>query len=162
MKKRRHNPNLAKINRNYTVEEVASLYGVHKNTVRAWIKQGLPSINDKRPMLILGGNLAAFHQARRAKNKQKCQPGEMYCVRCRAPKVPDSGMVDYQSVTEKIWNLVAICPVCYSLMNQRVGLARLEQVRRKMDITLSQAQRHINESNSPTVNGNLIQGAATC
>ena len=130
MKKRRHNPNLAKIHFNYTVEEVANLYGVFKGTVRAWIKAGLPVINDKRPMLILGRDLATFHQVMRTINKQKCKLGELYCFRCRTPKLPDGDMVEYQIVTEKIWNLVAICPDCYTIMNQRVNLAKLEQVRR--------------------------------
>jgi hypothetical protein len=80
MKKRLYNPKRAKTKRNYTVGEIADLYDVHKITVRAWIKAGLPTLNDQRPMLILGGDLAAFHQARRAKNKQKCKPGEMYCL----------------------------------------------------------------------------------
>jgi len=35
---KRLNPNLAKIHRNYTVEEVALLFSVHKNTVRSWVK----------------------------------------------------------------------------------------------------------------------------
>ena len=93
MKKRLHNPNRAKIHRNYTVEEVASLYGVFKGTVRNWVKAGLPTLNDKRPILILGSDLAAFHQSRRTRNKQKCKPGEMYCCKCRIPKAPDSNEV---------------------------------------------------------------------
>jgi len=40
--------------RNYTVEEIAKLFGVHRNTVRQWVKQGLPTSDRKRPMLILG------------------------------------------------------------------------------------------------------------
>ena len=60
MGKRNPNPRLVKIHRNYTVEDVANLLGVHKNTVREWIKQGLPKIDDKRPMLILGCDLFAF------------------------------------------------------------------------------------------------------
>ena len=112
MKKRLHNPNLAKIHRNYTVEEVADLYDVFKGTVRAWIKAGLPVLNDKRPMLILGSDLVAFHQARRTKNKQQCKPGEMYCVCCRAPKKPAGDMADCRIITETIGNLEAICPDC--------------------------------------------------
>ena len=44
MAKTRLNPWLAKIHRNYTVEEAARLYGLHRNTVRQWIKRGLPVI----------------------------------------------------------------------------------------------------------------------
>ena len=161
MKKRLHNPNLAKIHFNYSVEEVASLYGVFKGTVRSWIKAGLPVIDDKRPMLILGSDLAVFHQARQTIKKQKCKPGELYCFRCRTPKFPDVGMVEYQPVTEKIWNLVAICPDCCTIMNQRVNLAKLEQIRRIYNATLPQAQRHIVESNQPNVNSDLNRSMAT-
>lgn len=157
MKKRLHNPNLAKIHRNYTVEEVASLYDVFKGTVRAWIKAGLPTLNDKRPVLILGGDLAAFHQARRKKNKQKCQPGEIYCVRCRAPKVPAGDMAEYQPVTAAVGNLAAICPDCESIMNRRISHSMLDQFRRQMDITMPQALQHIVESNQPSVNSDLKQ-----
>lgn len=146
MKKRLYNPNLAKMHRNYTVEEVARLYGVFKGTVRAWIKAGLPVLDDKRPMLILGSDLAAFHQAKRMKNKQKCQPGEMYCVRCRAPKSPALGMADYKPITGTMGNLIAICPACNSIMNRRASLAKLAQVRGKMDITMPQALQHIVDS----------------
>ena len=157
MKKRLHNPNLAKIHRNYTVEEVAGLYGVFKGTVRAWIKAGLPIINDKRPMLILGSNLVAFHQARRTKNKQKCKPGEIYCVRCRMPKNPAGDMADYRIITEKIGNLEAICPNCDNIMNRRVSLSKLGQVCGEITITLPQALQHIIESNQPSVNSDLKQ-----
>ncbi|MDP2225623.1 helix-turn-helix domain-containing protein [Nitrosomonas sp.] len=155
MKKRLHNPNLAKIHRNYTVEEVASLYDVFKGTVRAWIKAGLPTLNDKRPMLILGRDLVAFHQARRIKNKQKCKSGEIYCVRCRAPKIPAGDMADYKIITDKIGNLEAICPDCDKIMNRCINISKLEQVRGKMNITLPQALEHIIDSNQPSVNSDL-------
>jgi RNase P subunit RPR2 len=155
MKKRLHNPNLAKLHRSYTVEETAELYGVFKGTVRAWIKAGLPILDDKRPMLILGKDLAAFHQERRMKNKRKCQPGEIYCVRCRAPKLPAGNMADYRIITEKIGNLQGICPDCDKIINQRVSLAKLEQISGKLDIALPQALQRITDSNQPSVNSDL-------
>jgi hypothetical protein len=155
MRKRHPNYRRVKIHRNYLVEGIADLLNVHKNTVRAWVKDGLPTCDDKRPMLILGHDLAAFLRARRASKKQPCQPGEIYCVRCRAPKVPAAGMVDYRPVTEKFGNLKAICPDCTSIMNRSVSIAQLAKVRGKMDITFPQALRHLSESNQPTVNSDL-------
>lgn len=155
MGKRHPNYRLVKTHRSYTMEEIAQLFGMHKNSVGAWVKIGLPRSDAKRPILILGHDLAAFLQARRAKNKQACQPGEIYCVRCRAPKLPASAMVEYQPITEKFGNLLAICPDCNSIMNRRVSLAKLEQVRGKMDITMPQALQHIVESNPPSVNSDL-------
>jgi len=149
------NPRLVKIHRNYTVEEIANLYGVHRNTVRAWVKQGLPTNDDKRPTLILGRHLITFLQAKRVKNKRPCQPGEIYCVRCRAPKAPACDMADYQPVTATLGSLIGICPDCGVLMYRRVNVAKLHQIRGQLDITLPQALRHIGESTQPFVNSDL-------
>ena len=139
-KKKRHpNPNLAKIHYSYTVEEVAGLFAVYKGTVRNWVKIGLQAINDIRPMLIHGQDLRAFLQARRVKNKRKCQLGEMYCFKCRAPKAPAIGMVDYEPKTATMGNLIGMCPDCGTIMNRRASMAKLEQFRGHMDITLPQA-----------------------
>ena len=155
MRKRHPNHRLVKIHRNYTVEEIADLFGIHKNTVRKWVKAGLTTSDDKRPMLILGHDLSAFVQARRLKNKRTCKPGELYCVRCRAPKFPAADMAEYSAVTEKFGNLIAICPDCDAIMNRRVSLARIGQVCGRMDISFPQALRHIVESTNPTVNSDL-------
>ena len=155
MSKRHPNPRLAKIHRNYTVEEVAALFGVHRNTVREWVKRGLPTTDDRRPMLILGHDLVAFLRARRAKNKRTCQPGEIYCIRCRAPKAPDGAMADYEPVTETLGNLIGMCPDCELMMYRRVSLAKLEQIRGQLDITMPEALRHISESDQPSVNSDL-------
>ena len=155
MRKRHPNHRRVKVHRSYTVEEIAGLFGIHKNTVRAWVKAGLPTCDNKRPVLILGRDLIAFLQACRAKNKQPCRPGEIYCVRCRSPKSPAGDMADYLPVTETIGNLIAICPDCNSIMNRRVNLAKLGLVQGKMDISFPQALRRVSESNQPTVNSDL-------
>ena len=59
------NPNRAKIHRNYSVEEIAMLYSVHKNTVRHWIKDGLLTIDQRRPILISGADLRQYWQNKR-------------------------------------------------------------------------------------------------
>ena len=155
MSKRHPNPRLAKIHRNYTVEEVASLFGLHRNTVRGWVKSGLPISDGRRPMLILGRELVAFLSARRAKNKRTCPPGELYCVRCRAPRAPAGDMVDYVALTATLGNLAAICSVCETMIYRRVSLIKLAHVCGKLDVTMPQALEHIGESAQPTVNSDL-------
>lgn len=155
MRKRHYNHRLVKINRSYTVEEIAKLFNTHKNTVRRWVKEGLTTTDDKHPMLILGHDLTAFLQARRTKNKQTCKPGEIYCVRCRAPRLPAGSMAEYGPVTEKFGNLTAICPDCHSIMNRRVSLAKIDQICCEMDISFPDAVQRLRESSQPTVNGYL-------
>jgi hypothetical protein len=135
MGKRHSNPRLVKIHRSYTVEEVAKLLGKHKNTVRNWIKNGLATIDEKRPLLILGHDLVEFIKKRRAKNKQSCKPGQLYCVRCRVPKFPAGDFAEYSPVTEKFGNLIALCPDCDSIMNRLVSLARIKEVCGNLDVT---------------------------
>ena len=152
MTKHRPNPRLVKLHRSYTVEEIADLYSIHKNTVREWVKVGLPALDDRRPMLILGRELGAFLQTRRTKNKRTCQPGEMYCLRCRIPRMPAGDMADYLPDTEKLGSLKAICPDCECMMNRRVSLAKLEHVRGKLDITFPQGLGQVSNSTQPNVN----------
>ena len=137
---RRANYRLVKIHRSYTVEEAARVFGIHKNTVRCWIKAGLPVCDDMRPHLILGRELAAFLQSRRAKNKRPCARNEMYCLRCRAPRIPAGRMADFVQKTDVLGNLVGICPECLTMMYRRASVAQLPAIRAKLDITIAEAR----------------------
>jgi hypothetical protein len=106
-------------------------------------------------MLILGQVLVDFLKARREKNKQPCKPGELYCVRCRAPRFPAGNMADYLPITEKYGNLIAICPNCNSLMNRHVSLDRIKEFQGKVDITFPQELRRLRESLYPSSNSNF-------
>ena len=106
-------------------------------------------------MLVLGQELAVFLQARRIKNKRSCQPGEMYCFRCRAPKMAAGDMADYLPQTEKLGMLKAICPDCDTMMNRRVSIAKLGQVRGNLIITFPQGLDQVSNSTQPTVNSDL-------
>lgn len=138
--KRRFNPRRAKIHRSYTVEEVARTFGVHKQTVRNWIKVGLASLTDKRPHLILGRELLDFHTRRRQAGKQKCRRGELYCLRCRSPKCPAGDMLDYLPMNLVSGNLRGICPTCDGLVHRRVSLAKIDVVKGKCSVAYPQGQ----------------------
>ena len=149
------NPNLAKLHRNYTVEDIADLYGVHKTTVREWLKNGLPVCNSQKPMLILGSALREFIKVKKSRNKQKCKPWELYCVRCRKPQFPADGMADYEAKTDAKGRLIALCPDCESIMNKFTSLSKLEALRPKLDISFPTAQKHINKRDEPFLNSDF-------
>lgn len=150
--RRRPDYRRVKIHRSYTVDEAARTLGVHKQTVRAWIANGLPTIDERRPIMIQGQALFNFlHDARR-KAKRPCAMDEIYCVKCRAPKVPAGRMVDYLPQTDKYGNLLGICPGCDTMIPKRVSRAKLDAIGGVLDITFPQAEPDLREKNSPSLN----------
>ncbi len=145
------NPNRAKIHRSYTVGEVAELFSVHKNTVRLWVKDGLQTNDNKRPLLILGSDLKQFLQSKRKNKKRKCHPFEIYCVRCRSPQLPALNMVDFKPMNSSMGCMIGLCPSCDGIINKFCNLTNLEKIKDKLDITFTKALEHINESNTPPV-----------
>jgi hypothetical protein len=134
------NHQLVKKHRSYTVEEVARLLRVHRGTVREWTRRGLPTCDDRRPILILGYQLADYLRTRRTQRKRPCSPGELYCVRCRTPRRPAGGMADYVAETANLGSLVGICPACSVLMYRRVNPARLHEIRGSLEIAVPKAR----------------------
>jgi hypothetical protein len=141
------------------VEEVARLFRVHKNTVRAWAKAGLPVIDDRRPFLILGRDLASFLFSRRQRRKQNCRLGQLYCLGCRAPKNPAARMADYIPITPKLGNLRGLCPDCGRLINRLVLQNRMGEVAGDLEVQMAQAQPRIADSACPCPNSDFDEVA---
>lgn len=121
------NPQRVKSYYPYTVEDVALLLRVHKNTVRRWIAEGLPVLDGQRPMLTHGAALKAFLQKRRQAAKKTCGPGQFFCFRCRAPRPPAGGIVDFVQTTDTTGMLKAMC-LCGAPMNRQARTADIDVV----------------------------------
>jgi hypothetical protein len=156
---RHPNPRLAKIHRSYSVEEVSRLFGVHKNTVRNWLRQGLTAIDGQRPTVIRGVELRRFLTDRRASAKQTCGPGRIFCLPCRAPKMPAGNMADCIAVSETTGTLRGICPDCDRMIYRRVNPQKLDAVRGELDVTVTQARPRIEETAKPNVNCDSTEGS---
>lgn len=145
------NYRLAKIHRNYTVEEAARLLSVHRNTVRQWIKRGLPVIGG-HPVLILGRELRVFLHQRREQSKRHCRSNELFCFRCRELRTPAADMVEYEPIAANRGRLVALCSQCESVMYRSVNPTRLPPLLASMLVTAPAGPRHISESTQVIVN----------
>lgn len=155
---RHPNPQLVKIHRSYSVEDVSRLFEIHKNTVRNWLRDGLQSIDERRPILVLGKELARFLTKRRARTKQKCGPGQIYCLPCRAPKAPAGNVADCIATNATMGNLCGICPDCGRMIYRRVNPQKLDAVRGDLDVTVALAPSRIEGTTDPSVNCDFRQG----
>jgi hypothetical protein len=157
---RHPNPRLVKVHRNYSVEEVARLFGLHKNTVRNWLKLGLAIIDDRRPILILGRELSRFLHERRRKAKQYCGPGRIFCIACRTPKIPAGNMADCTAIGMAA-SLCGICPDCGRLMYRRINFAKMDTVRGELEIAFTQPSPRLGDRAAPSVNCDSGEKAQT-
>lgn len=141
---RRPNPRRIRKHYSYTVEEAATALDVAKGSVRRWIKSGLSALTDQRPTLILGSDLIAFLQGRRAK-RQKCAIDEAYCFSCRRPRKPAFAEVEITSLkggTARMW---AICEVCGTDMHKPVSASRLSELEAHVTVAFSRDHERIGE-----------------
>ena len=152
---RRLNPGLVKIHRSYSIDKAARALGVHKNTVANWLKSGLSPIDDQRPIPIQGRVLRAFLQERRNRQKRRCAVGELYCLKCRAPKPPLDGKAIYVPLTNSGGNLQGRCSDCLSIICRRISVARLHEFSAVLTIKHKQASSRINDRPTPSLNCEL-------
>jgi Helix-turn-helix domain len=152
-------PRLAKIHRSYSVEDLSRLFKIHKNTVRNWLRQGLTPIDGQRPILIRGVEVRRFLADRRARSRQTCGPGRIYCLPCRAPKVPAGNVADCITLSATTGTLSGICPDCDRMIYRRVNPQKLDAVRGGLDVTVTQARPRIEETVMPNVNCDSIKGS---
>jgi hypothetical protein len=152
MGSRHPNPVLAKIHRSYSVEEMTRLFNVHKNTIRAWFKRGLKAIDGRRPTVIRGDEIRRFLGERRARAKRPSGPGRIFCLPCRAPKVPAGKMAECVKASDTVGKLRGICPDCDRMIYRTVNPQKIDAVRGDLDVTFAPAEPRIEEMSRPNVN----------
>ncbi len=151
---RRYNLRLIKATWPYTVQDVATLLGVHKNAVGRWMREGLQADRLQRPFLIRGDELARFLDAKQKKRRTKCGIAQFYCFKCRDARNASGGRATLDSqICDKV-QLKAICDHCGTRMNKVLGTRRLQQIRSHLIISTPESE-HIIECSGASMNGVL-------
>lgn len=115
----------------YTFDEAARALNIHRNTVRHWVKTGgVQALTGSRPHLIIGADLVRFLKDRQRGRKQKCGPGELYCLRCRKPRAPVPGLIQIESVTATRGKIVGMCSTCEALMHRFIAVRNIAAAER--------------------------------
>lgn len=152
MPARRVNPNRVKLHRSYSVDELARCCDVHKNTVRHWQASGLEPIDKARPILFQGRAIRAFLSERNASRKRPCPAGTFYCFRCRTPRAPALGMVDFVPIRPGSGNLRALCACCETIMHRRAREAEIASIMPGCTVQFVQGQPSLSGQSAPSLN----------
>ena len=155
----RANPRAVKLHRSYSVPELAACLRVHKNTVRHWQAGGLKPNDHTRPLLFQGAAVRAFLEKRNASRKRPCPPGTFYCFRCREPRAPALGMVEYVPSTPVTGSLQALCGACEAMMYRRARKADLTRIMPGLDVQSTLASPRLKGRPSPSLNSDLERQA---
>lgn len=140
----------AKIHRTYTVRETAKLLGVHRNTVRRWLKDdGLKKLDDRKPAMITGSELVRFGASRRTV-KYPCRLTEAFCFQCRAPREAFFAAGTIKQVTDKGCNIEFLCETCATEMYKVVSWRKLPMLTSEYAISTSLDIRSLVERHAPS------------
>lgn len=101
-----------KSHRSYEIEELAVCVGVTPQTVRTWIKEGLPAITDKRPFLVIGRLAKAFLKERETARKVRKGDGDFYCVSCKKRRRAALGLTEVVTLANGRRVLKGFCEAC--------------------------------------------------
>lgn len=157
MVRQRANPRAIKLHRTYSIEDAARTLGVHKNSVRGWRKDGLKPIDDDRPILFLGSTLRAFLEQRNASRKRPCRPGTLYCFRCREPRAPALGMVDWTPINASTGNLKALCGTCETVMHRRARRDALTTIMPGLNVQIAEGPSRLKGEPIPSLNCDMTK-----
>ena len=152
MPARRVDPRRIKLNRSYEVAELAACCGVHKNTVRHWQRAGLKPLDDQRPIMFHGTAIRAFLSSRKASRKRPCPAGTLYCFRCRAPRPPAPGLVEFVAINALSGNIRATCATCGTTMHRRARKLALAAILPRRAIQFAEGQPRLKGRSSPPLN----------
>ena len=149
---RRRTPNarLVKRDSTYTVEEAAALLAVHVNTVRNWQSDGLNPIDMHRPILFHGSDLQIFLRRRQARRRQHCGPGELYCFKCRQPRLPKDRAIKVEMQNERVLRMIGTCEVCGTRMFRAGSVQNLKSYEENFVLQPPQAE-HIDVCGEPVL-----------
>jgi excisionase family DNA binding protein len=153
-KKRKYNTRRIKATWPYTVHEIAELFGIHKNAVLRWLREGLRVDRSGRPFLIRGDELARFLSERQNGRRQRCAPDEFFCFRCRAPRAACLGMADVTVGSPTRLRIKALCAVCETPVNKVQSARELPRIKKQFHVQELTGE-HLIERTAPSVNGHL-------
>ena len=154
--------NLSKISRllSYGIEDICNLYSgrnLHPQTVRKWIKQGLTTIDSKKPILIHGSDLVIFLQKLNEEHHTALNFDEFFCVACKEAHIPLHKTVYLEQFNSFI-KAKGLCPITKKIMNRSYKLSVYSELKRVFNLEdMSRLYDSLNPASKTHINVNVVR-----
>ena len=136
MANRRLSSRNIKSRRSYSVREAAKALGATEATIRGWGASGLHAVVGIYPAIFRGVDIIDFLKRRDAARRNPCGPGRLFCFRCKEPKAPAFGEVEFYPDGPRNGTLIGLCPDCATTMNRRTSRGKIEAATVDLKVTI--------------------------
>lgn len=117
----------------YSVDDVQTLYGVHRNTVSNWVGSGLKTSDGSLPQRFRGAELNRFHAERAERARRNLRLGEFKCVACGKAVFPELCTLSIQRQEGKATLARATCCDCGAALLKLLGATECDKVQECLD-----------------------------
>jgi hypothetical protein len=156
---RRHNVRLINKHNSYSVAEIALLLKITPHTIGRWIALGkLETIDEKRPYLVHGHELAKCCTLLNSRFDVTCAQGEFLCLKCRSGRRPRNNIAVLVSLPNNRQKLVSNCHECDTEMHSAVSTKNLDVLRKIISVR-EPGGKSICDSAHPSPSVHSRQGA---
>ena len=120
----------------YDVDDICTVFsdfGLHPQTVRKWIKNGLKTIDGGKPALIYGNDLIVFLRARNTESKCVTEFDQLFCMSCK-----DARYVFQKKIVvehkDSLLKVSGLCKQCKTSMFQNYKLEDFPRLRKIFEL----------------------------
>ncbi|MAZ03668.1 MAG: hypothetical protein CMN56_11075 [Sneathiella sp.] len=102
----------------YSVNELAEAVQRTPATVRRWIREGMPTLDGLKPIVIDGAQAKNWLKQQWSSRKMPTLPGEAHCFTCKKSRPFTEGTRTMKQTSAKVLTETGNCAVCGRIMNQ--------------------------------------------
>lgn len=137
-----YNIRLIKHRESYSLKQISEVLKVHQRTVQEWRHEGLKTISNEKPFLVMGYDLKEFLNKKLKSRKTKLVVNQFYCTKCRQAVASEKDEVHIISLNKTIGKqgfkglmIKGVCQKCGTKLNKFSHDGKLEELKCTFKIT---------------------------
>jgi len=120
----------------YDIDDMCTLFadlGLHPQTVRRWMKNGLKKTDNRKPALVYGNDLITYLKSNNSKNKCKTAFDQLYCTSCQDARHIFQNKIHVEQKAQSLL-VTGVCRTCKNKMRQFYKFTDICQLKAKFKL----------------------------